>query len=130
MIFVWEIIFLIVIFAICDVHKKKFDENKKISPLFHIAWAAVYFVPAYFVAIVMYDSWWLLCYFLLLRFVAYNPILNLLRKRDFFYLSVASGASASWWDKVEISWANAYQIVWYLAATLLFIGQFFIDKVV
>lgn len=128
--FILEIVFLIVIFAICDIHRNEFEKNKPISHLFHIIWALIYFVPCFVIAIIFYESWWLLTYLLLLRFVAYNPILNLLRKKDWFYLSVNSGASASWWDKVEISWSKAYQLIWYLAAVLFFIGQFFINKLI
>lgn len=130
MIFLYEIIFLIIIFAICDIHRIQFEKPKPISPLFHIVWALIYFVPVFIISIVFYDSWWFLACLLLLRFVAYNPILNKMRKKDWFYLSVYSGASASWWDKVEISWSKAYQLIWYLAAVLLFIGQFFVDKLI
>lgn len=130
MMFIWEIIFLIIIFAITDIHRIQFEKNRAISPLFHAVWALVYFVPCFVISFIFYESWWMLAYLLLLRFVAYNPILNVMRKKDWFYLSVNSGASASWWDKVEISWAKAYQLIWYLAAVLLFIGQFFVDKLI
>jgi len=80
----YEILALIAIIGITSVHAHIFNENRKIGPWFHFLWAAVYFIPCGVIAYLT-GSYWLAGAFILERAVFYNPILNLIRQRPFFY---------------------------------------------
>lgn len=109
MIRLWQILFIVLIIGIAKYHANLFQKNKPIGPLFHAIWAAIYFViPA---GLSWYlHSWWLIGAAVLLRFVAYNPILNTIRKKNWFYLH--SGDNGSLWDDFENAWAETYVWIW------------------
>jgi hypothetical protein len=121
MIRLWELAMLFVIIAITKIHADKFAHNRAISPTFHFLWAVVYFIPC---AVISYltGSWWLAVAFILLRFVAYNIILNVWRTRPFFYIH--SGLNGSWWDELELHWANLYGWIWGVGVIALIIINF------
>jgi hypothetical protein len=116
------------IMSIAEYHAHLFIANKKINNSFHFWWACAYFIPAFYVALVMFDNWYLLAAFTAERFFFYNPLLNLMRNKTFFYLSTASGNSSSWWDRLEIKWKNIYPDIWVLSGILLITLQFFIFR--
>lgn len=105
-----EIPALILIVGITYWHSRLFAKNRKVSPLFHTLWAAVYIAPV-IVEAIRYQSWWLFIALTLERFVFYNPILNKWRGKFFFYLSVNS-LNPSLWDRLELRWVKAYPYVW------------------
>lgn len=110
-----------VMVAICAIHAKRFADNKAIGLWFHFIWGCVYFIPATFLAWQM-SSYWLAGAFVIERFVFYNPILNRMRGKAFFYLSVNS-QTPSWWDSIEIGWRNAYPYVWIFSCVAFMIIQ-------
>jgi hypothetical protein len=118
----FELGFLIEIIIIAKIHAIRFAKNKPISPLFHFEWAAIYFIPPILLAWHLH-SWWLIGAAALLRFVAYNPILNTIRKKELFYLHV--GDNGSLWDEFEMHWAETYVWIWSICL-LGFIGYQFI----
>ena len=85
----WEIPALILIIVVCYIHAGIFARNRIIGPWFHFLWAMSYFIPcgviAYFTR-----SWWLAGAFIMERAVFYNPVLNLIRQRPFFYQGSAT----------------------------------------
>lgn len=111
MIFIFEFILLLLIFGIAEKHARVFEDNKKVSWFFHAGWGLVYFIPAWFISFIMYDDILVGLSFLFTRFAAYNPILNKIRDKDFFYLSV-QGENPSWFDRIELKWKDAYPYVW------------------
>lgn len=121
--YIVEIIFFLLIFGITEYHAQRFKDNKTTGPLFHIFWAALYFIPAGYVSFVMFQGWWLPVALCLERFVLYNFLLNLIRYKPFFYLSIQS-KNSSWWDKIEIGWGKAYPYVWIVSAAALAALQF------
>jgi len=84
MIRLYEIAALILIIGITSIHAHIFENNVKIGPWFHFLWGMVYFIPCGIIAWLT-GSWWLAGAFLFERLVFYNPILNLIRERPFFY---------------------------------------------
>jgi hypothetical protein len=123
MIRLFQILFVILIIVITDIHARRFKANKPIGPLFHFTWAAVYFIPAVLFAWHL-GSWWLAGASAVERFVLYNPILNLIRGEKFFYLH--SGKNGSWWDDLELMWSRVYPWIWGLGVLIFIIIQFFL----
>jgi hypothetical protein len=89
MIRLWEIAALGIITGTCIIHANIFARNRIIGPWFHFIWAAVYFIPLGAIAY-LNGSWWLAGVFIMERAVFYNPILNLIRQRPFFYQGSAT----------------------------------------
>jgi hypothetical protein len=105
-----EIPFVCVVVVITCIHAGIFARNEKISPWFHALWAFIY--GAIVVTISYFaHSWWLFGIGCLIRFSFYNPILNAWRHEKIFYLSTSSGANASDWDKIELSWGKFYPVI-------------------
>jgi hypothetical protein len=121
MIRLFQILFLILIIVITDIHARRFKANKPIGPLFHLTWGMVYAFPAAFFAWQL-GSWWLVWAGAVERFVFYNPVLNIWRTEKFFYIH--SGKNGSWWDDLELLWSRAYPWIWALAALAFIILQF------
>lgn len=119
----WEILFLGLIIAITAIHTERFEEPRPVGPLFHFLWAMAYFIPVGLIAWAN-GSYWLGVAGVLLRFVAYNPILNAMRHKSWLYLN--SGKNGSWWDEIELFWGKAYPVLWWMGAAGFIIIQFFI----
>lgn len=124
MIRVLEIPILSLIIGICCIHANRFHQNIPIGKWFHFLWGCVYAAPSAFFAWQMH-SWWLLGAFTIERFVFYNPILNLIRQRKFFYI-VADNSKPGFWDKIEVWWANFYPYIWGLGVLAFIAIQFYI----
>jgi type IV secretory pathway TrbD component len=113
--------FLCLILVTSLVHKRLYDDNYKIPLDFHAAWASLYILPM----IVIFVIYWLMDRFMtglwvvglvaLERFSLYNPILNLMRHKSFFYLSVQSKTDPSFWDGLELKYKKYYPYVWLLS---------------
>ena len=117
MIRLWEIAALGLIIGTCVIHAHRFAANKSVGPLFHTIWAVIYFAPLLLIS--WFEASWVLALaFVIERFFFYNPVLNLIRHRPFFYLSVKSD-HPSWWDELEIKWRAAYPYVWALSGAAL-----------
>lgn len=115
----------VLILIICRIHASLFYHNRPVGPLFHSVFALVYIIPAVYVSVFVYHDILLLIEFGLLRFMLYNPALNEMRRKPFFYLSVNS-ENPSWWDRIEIKWGKAYPYVWALSLVLYISVLFFI----
>ena len=112
---------LALILVICAIHAHRFYRNIPTGMWFHTAWAAVYAAVAAFWFLLCQD-WILELGFLMLRFVAYNPLLNWMRGKDIWYVGVTS--TGSWWDKIEEKYAGLYKVLWFTALAELIIIQF------
>lgn len=128
MIWIFQFILLLLIFGIAEKHASLFKENKKIGLWFHTLWGLVYFIPAAFIALEIYDSWFIMATFALERFVFYNVILNKIRGLGIFYLSVASGEDASIWDRIEIWWGKWYEYLFFVFLALYIFAQFWVES--
>lgn len=80
----YEIAALMIIIGVCAIHADIFARNRIIGPWFHALWAGVYFIPCGVMAYLT-GSWWLAGAFIMERAIFYNPILNLMRDKPFFY---------------------------------------------
>ena len=80
----WDIPYLLFIIWICITHARIFARNKPIGPLFHIFWAGIYMIPVIPIAVFCHN-WLIVCAVILERLVFFNPILNLIRDKPFFY---------------------------------------------
>ena len=124
MMHLWQIAFVSLLLVICAIHTHIFRVNKPVGPLFHLIWMVIYFVPPAIIWAVN-RSYELAGASVLIRFVLYNPVLNYLRHRPFFYLSVNS-KNPSLWDKIELKWSGLYPWIWGTGFLGLIIIQFFI----
>lgn len=89
--------------AICAIHREIFDEQRTIGPWFHFVWAVIYAIPCGIIALAE-RSWILGLIFVFERAMLYNPILNYMRHRPFFYLG-----SVAITDQV---YGNYYPYIW------------------
>lgn len=106
---------------IAGIHAKKFAANIKIGPWWHFWWSVVYAIPCAITAWLCH-SWLLAVAFAIERFVVYNPLLNRIRNKSFFYI-VADNSKPGFWDKIEVFWAGFYPYIWGLAV----LGYIFIQ---
>jgi hypothetical protein len=112
---------LALILVICAIHAHRFEKIEPIGPLFHFVWAGVYGLGMAFWYLLLRDDLLMLA-LLVLRFVAYNPLLNWMREKDWWY--VGSGVNGSWWDRLEEKYASVYKVLWFAVLVELIIIQF------
>jgi hypothetical protein len=104
---------------ICWVHAAWFVNNIKTGPWFHAVFGAVYAVPVIWIGWFWRHDLVLIVALVTERFVVYNPMLNLIRDKPFFYLSV-NNDHPSWWDELEMKYNHLYPFVW-IASLILFV---------
>ena len=120
--YVDEAVCLAIMFAICAIHAAKFNRNEKITVFFHATWLIVYCIPIIF--FLFYNwSWWLLIALGLERAVMYNQILNILRKKPFWYIH-SDPKTGSVIDRFLIKLGWWYPIAWFLLLGVFIFIQF------
>ena len=120
-----EAIFILLIVVVCLVHAWWFSRNIPTGVWFHFLFAMAYVVPMIWIGWFWQHNIWLVVALVALRFVLYNPLLNLMRDKPFFYLSV-NNSNPSWWDSLEIHWSNLYPYIWAGSIVGFIILQFMI----
>ena len=123
--FIIESLFLFLIIVVTFVHEQWFKENLPTGPFFHLGFSLVYIVPMIWIGSSPQHSLFLTAAIAVERFSFYNPLLNMMREKPFFYLSV-NNTNPSLWDKIEIRWGKLYPLVWVLSLTIFIIFQFII----
>lgn len=90
MTYIGEILFFFVNLAIADYHASRFAIDKSIN---HTFWAAI--VGALIVGATWISgwNWWFGLALLMQRTWCFNPILNLIRQKPFFYTNSGKGGS-------------------------------------
>ncbi len=114
----YEVSFLIVNFIIAYIHSRLILHNK---PIVHWLWAAGYFLIMGF-AFWFTKSWVLIGASLLIRELIFAQVLNLIRKKKFFYINTESGSVI---DKIE---GNAYRFIWFGSLAAFVATQFILFK--
>ena len=116
--YLFEIGMLGVIIGICAIHAKRFRDNIPTGDWFHILWALIYFIPCV-VMCLLWGSWWLAAAFVAERMVFFNPVLNKMRGKSFFY--TGNTVTGSVIDKIL---GKAFPIVWGISVIIFVFIQF------
>ena len=116
--YLYPIGFLCLIMVTAIIHKKLYDDNYKIPMDFHAAWASLYIIPMIVIMGIYWimDRWltglWIIGLVSLERFSVYNIVLNRMRGKPMFYLSVQSKTDPSFWDGMELKYKKYYPYIW------------------
>jgi len=117
--YIGEVLFLFGNVAIADYHAGKFDAGKSIN---HTFWAFVVGSVILLFTIVSKWNWWYGGALLLERMWCFNPVLNLIRKKPFFYVH-SDKVGGSLLDSII---GNAYPYVFISSLAGFVTLQFFI----
>lgn len=123
--YLYEIAMLAMIVAVCKIQAGIFAKNTSIGTWFHVLWAcpfAGYVIVLFFIT---HHNYWLSAALALEHFAFFNPILNYIRQKPFFYLGVKTKTEA-WTDIVLEAIDNAYPIIWVAIVLLFIVTQFYI----
>ena len=117
--YVNQAVFLIIQTVIAIYHAHQFDNNKKIN---HFVWGTIsVLIIGMFFWVSMFN-WWLAASLVMLRFVWFSPILNVLRHpaKSFFYINPKGD---SWIDRKIYP---IYRPLWFCCLIIFIVLQFFL----
>ena len=106
-----ELLFLIGNYIVAKIQSHLFSQNERIN---HGLWLTVYVAVAIICSLLLHN-WIVFMVLVLQRMVIFNPILNLLREKAFFYTDTAD-PQGSWFDRL---WGKWYPTVWIISALSL-----------
>lgn len=125
MIYAYEAILAVILLLITIFHAQREEGGRKpVSALFHTVWSLIYFCAA---AVMWWKSgsWHIMAMAVLMRFDFYNAMLNGLRHRGIFYLSV-DGKHPAITDGILLKLGPWYPPILILLTILFIVIQFFI----
>lgn len=107
---------LALIAVVADLHAEQYAKLKPISWWWHPVWVIPFCILP---TIEAFNGEWLLAGSLgWLRVIGFSPVLNVIRKKSFFYIHGES-ENGSWWDKqlekIPTIW---YEVLWALGMIL------------
>lgn len=117
--YIGEVLFFFGNMAIADYHASLFDHQKKIN---HTFWALVVGVVIGVFTWASRWDWWFAGALLAERMWCFNPMLNLIRHKPFFYVH-SDKVGGSWLDSKI---GNAYPYVFATSLAGFIIAQFLI----